>query len=140
MNGSFPHTSVGRLVLTPHPPKVHVEVDPQIVDFARALVPKSVTLNRTRFAPHITTVREEVVDPILWHASVVELQGREIPFSYDSSVVAGNLYWWLRVWSDDLIWVRRRLALTDLSWGCRPPDNEDCFHITIGNLKGLVTS
>jgi len=117
---------------------MHVLVDPQIVEFARWFVPKSVTLNRTRYDPHITTMRKEEVDPLVWAASFEVLQGREILFSYDSSVVAGDVYWWLRVWSDELVHVRRSLGLADLSWGCRPPDNEDCFHITIGNLKGLT--
>ena len=131
------HKSVGTLIVTPEGRKLHVAVDEGIVDVARALLPKSVHLNRTRFDPHITTVREEPVDPILW-PEALRLQGRPVEFSYDPRVVAGEVYWWLRVWSDDLVSIRRSLGLPDLSRLTRPPDNEDCFHITIGNTKGLT--
>lgn len=113
---------------------MHVEIDPGIVDLTRALLPPHVRLNRTRYNPHITVIREEDVPK--WER-VLELDGREIPFRYDPRVVGGEVYWWLRVKSGALIEVRRDLALPELSWSCRPPDNEDCFHITVGNTKGL---
>jgi hypothetical protein len=123
--------SVGRLVVTPEERKLHVVVDPQIVDYARSLVPlhQRVGLNRTRFAPHITVVRNEVWEPDL------TLDGTEVSFRYDPCVVPGEVYWWLRVWSVGLLAVRTGAGLPELSDLCRPPDGEDCFHITIGNTK-----
>lgn len=37
-----------------------VDVDSGIVDVARALVPKSIRLNKTKYSPHITVVRNEI--------------------------------------------------------------------------------
>jgi len=127
--------STGTLIVTPEERKLHVEVDPAIVSFARALIPLSVKLNKTRFAPHITLVRQEEIAPDKWVTATL-LHRKPVQFRYDPRVVPGEVYWWLRAWSDDLIHVRRSLGLPDLAWACRPPDGEDCFHVTIGNLKG----
>jgi hypothetical protein len=127
--------SVGTLIVTPAERKLHVEVDPGIVAFARSLIPLSVKLNRTRYDPHITLVRQEDVEPDKWVVAE-HLHRRPVHFRYDPRVVPGEVYWWLRAWSEDLTHIRRNLGLPDLSWACRPPDGEDCYHITIGNLKG----
>lgn len=137
MAGKFPCESTGMLFVLLDPLKIQVIVDAQIVAYARALLPASVLLNRTRYDPHITVVREEKVHPEprmaagKWHS-------QEVTFSYDPCVVPGEVYWWLRAWSDDLVEVRRSLGLPDLSWACRPPDGEDSFHITVGNTKGMT--
>jgi hypothetical protein len=124
--------STGRVVVTPGERKLHVVVDPAIADYARALVPKArrVRLNKPRFAPHITVIRNEE-----W-ACNPDLDGIEVQFRYDPLVVPGEVYWWLRAWSPDLLQLRVREGLPELSDLCRPPDMEDCFHITIGNTKG----
>lgn len=128
--------SEGTLLVTSSERKIHLRVDPEIVSFARSLVPPSVKLNRTRFDPHVSLVRGEAVAPEKWAAAEL-LHLKQVRFRYDPRVVPGDVYWWLRVWSDDLLEVRRSLGLPDLSWATRPPDHEDCFHITIGNLKAL---
>ena len=130
--GTALRTSIGKIVVTPAAHKIHVEVDPGIVDLVRALLPPHIRLNRTRYEPHITTVRDEEVPR--WEVAA-ELHGTPIPFEYDPRVVAGEVYWWLRVWSPELVRLRRSLGLSDLSELCRPPDLEDCFHITVGNTK-----
>lgn len=117
-----------------HGPKVHVEVDPEIVRYARALVPKTVKLNPQRWAPHITVVRKEpVVDLSAWG----KYDGHPVEFTYDPRVVPGAVYYWLRAWSTRLTEIRVELGLEPLAWACRPPDGEDCFHITLGNTKVL---
>ena len=131
----IPVYSVGRLVVTLGEMKVHLEIDPEIVDYARSLVPVTTTLNRTRFVPHITVVRSEPVVAGILDLQVSRLHGRKVGFRYDPRVVPGDTYWWLRAWSLELESIRRGLQLPKLSHWCRPPDNEDCFHITIGNTK-----
>ena len=123
---------IGKVVVTPGERKLHVVVDPAIASYARALVPiaQRVRLSPPRFAPHITVIRNEE-----W-AFNPELDGTEVEFQYDPMVVPGEVYWWLRVWSPDLIRLRVGEGLPELSDLCRPPDMEDCFHITIGNTKG----
>lgn len=131
----FPCESVGTLFVIMDPPKIHVIVDSQMVAYARALLPPTVVLNRTRFDPHITVVREEKVPREQW-TTAGRWHSQPLKFTYDPRIVPGEVYWWLRVWSDELIAIRRSLGLPDLSWACRPPDDEDCFHITVGNTKG----
>ena len=127
------YQSVGMLVVTEAERKAHVAVDPGIVDLTRALIPPQYALNRTRYAPHISVVRDEQVPR--WER-LAELDGRLVGFSYDPRVVSGEVYWWLRVWSIELLAIRRYVGLPDLSELCRPPDGAECFHTTIGNTKG----
>ncbi len=113
--------------------KINVEVDPEIARLYRWFVPKSVGLNQTRFAPHITVVRNE-------HLACLErwglYEGEKIHFEYSPEIGCGEVYWWLRTWSPRLIEIRRGLGLPNSSQWSRPPGDEECFHITIGNLKG----
>lgn len=127
--------SVGTVFILSDPPKVQVLVENAIVAYARSLIPAAVNLNRTRYDPHITVVREEKVDRGLW-TTAGKWHGARVQFQYDPRVVPGDVYWWLRVWSDEIIEFRRSMGLPDLSWACRPPDGEAVFHVTIGNLKG----
>jgi len=125
-------TSTGKLIYFDDELKLNVEVDQGIVDFARALIPSSVKLNRQKYAPHITVIRkEEIVRPKLWGLH----RNKIVSFDYDSRVCVGKTYYWLRVWSDDLIEIRQELGLEPLSELSMPPDGERCFHITIGNVK-----
>lgn len=125
----LPLTSTGTLRFEPG--KLYVEVCPGIVDLTRALIPPVVSLNKQRYAPHISVIRKEALEGP-WG---VPYDGETLEFSYDPRVVPGGTYWWLRAWSDRLVEVRQELGLIPLDWYCRPPDNEDCFHITVGNLK-----
>ena len=122
------------LVITEEEHKAHVLVDPGIVDLTRALIPPHYSLNRTRYPPHITAVREEQVPR--WQR-LAELDARLIGFVYDPGVVIGKTYWWLQAWSIELLAIRKYVGLPDLSELCRPPDGADCFHITVGNTKFL---
>lgn len=135
---AWPCRSTGRLVVTRTERKLHLLVDPAIVDYARSLRPPGTPLNRTRFDPHITVVRDEAVGPRLWGAVSPTLEGREVDFAYDPRVVVGEVYWWLRAWSDELVVIRHALGLPPLSRLCRPPDGDGCFHITVGNTKGMA--
>lgn len=133
---NYPHTSTGTLRYSQgsEGPKLIVEVDKGIVDYARATVPPSVPLQPQRYDPHITVVRREtLVRPEHW----AKYDGEPLEFTYDSRVVEGDIYYWLRAWSDRLVEIRMELGLKPLWELCRPPDNEDCFHITLGNLKHL---
>ncbi len=112
--------------------KLNVEVDPEIVRLARALVPKSIRLNRTRYAPHITVVRnEEVPKPALWGTH----EGAFVEFEYEPIVYNDETYYWLRVFSSALTKVRLDLGLPESSEWSRAPDGFESFHVTIGNQK-----
>lgn len=114
--------------------KLIVQVDPEIVRYARALVPKHIELNGTRYAPHITVIRRET--PKVKDAWG-DYDGESISFKYSPIVQTGKVYFWLNAWSDRLLEIRKELGLAPYRKWNRPPDGTDCFHITIGNLKKI---
>lgn len=111
--------------------RLALDVDPGIVEMARALVPWHFRLNRTRFAPHVSVVRE-LTDLPGWGRH----DGEEVRFDYSPFVHYDDTYFWLRVESARLREVRVELGLPATDWYVRPPDDTDCQHLTIGNLKG----
>lgn len=119
--------------LDEHGYRLVVDADPEIVNYYRALVPKSIRLNRTRFAPHITVIRETTLpNPALWAAD----HGATVEFQYLPVVKTGEVYYVLWVFCDALKSTRQRFGLPATTWYTRPPDDTECFHLTIGNLKG----
>jgi hypothetical protein len=131
-------SSVGTLrysVLDDRSYKLIVEVDPGIVALARALMPKWIRSNPQRYEPHITVIRNEVVSNVgLWATH----EGAEVEFKYDPRVQDDGRYFWLYAFSPRLHEIRVELGLEPLSELSRPPDLADCFHITIGNTRGIL--
>lgn len=114
------------------PHKVHVDVDPGIVRLARALVPKTIRLQRPRWDPHITVVRNEAIPNLtVWGRH----EGSFVEFEYDSYVHCDDTYYWVRVFCPALTQLRLDLGLPESSELTRAPDGFESFHITIGNLK-----
>jgi hypothetical protein len=113
-----------------------VDVDPEIVEYARSLVPKAVRLNRQKYAAHITVVRNEVPPNMAaWRAH----EGEIVQFEYSPNVYNDQLYYWLGATCPRLREVRVELGLAEWSEFTRPPDMADLFHITIGNLKPALS-
>lgn len=83
-----------------------------------------------KYSPHISVVRESF--PI---KDISQFSGEIVMFTYDFDIVCGDVYFWLNAESARLRELRLELGLSELDWYNRPPDNKDCFHITIGNLK-----
>jgi hypothetical protein len=111
-----------------------VDVDPEIVNFVRALLPPYIKLNKQKYSPHITVVRNEVPpNKDKWNL----YNGEKIEFEYDPSVKNGTIYWWLNAYCDRLCEIREELGLTPHSDLTKPPNDESCFHITIGNNKPI---
>jgi len=131
---AFAHSDVGVLWAS-HENGVYrlaLDIDPGIVEVARALVPKYVRLNRTKFAPHLSVVRETTMTSPLWGSH----DGERVAFTYDTLVWEGEVYFWLQAESPRLRKIRVELGLPPMDWYCYPPDLADCFHATVGNLKG----
>lgn len=111
-----------------------VEIDEEISNFARALIPKSIRWNRPLYAPHISVIRKETPRNLyVWGA----YQGEEIPFEYDSTLFNDATYWWLRCWSRRLETIREELGLPTHTSYTRAPDGAQCFHTTVANTKGM---
>lgn len=114
------------------PLKLVVHVDDAIVDVSRALVPHVIHLNKQRYSPHISVIRNEpVIDCKRWG----KREGESVEFFYSKWVYNDECYYWLRVYSKQLIEIRQELGLSHSSVNSRPPDQQECFHITIGNTK-----
>lgn len=124
-----PRQSSGKLKFDAEVPKLYVEVDPEIVHLTRALLPQPLRsdLKPQRHAPHISVVRNEPI-PICSSEHVIH-------FTYDAEPIIGDIYAWLVVRSEELTQIRLRLGLPPSSEWSRPPDGEDCYHVTIGNRK-----
>lgn len=120
-------TVQGRLRFTTE--KVWVDVDPGIVLLVRSLIPVARRPKPQRYDPHITVVRNE------GFSLPPGLAEKDVWFTYDPAVVEGEVYWWLRAWCLDLTSLRLSLGLSASSEFSRPPNGEDCFHITVGNTK-----
>lgn len=129
------HDSVGVLRYGSDPYKLFLEVDPGIAAFYRAMIPKWITTNPQRYAPHISVVRNEIPPRMdLWG----KYEGCEVEFRYENVVYNGTVYYWLNAFSSRLEEIRVEMGLPVSSPYTRPPDGFlQCFHITLGNLKGL---
>jgi len=129
----FEHTSVGvlRASLEEGVYRLALDVDPGIVQVARALVPKHVRLQQTRFKPHLSVVRETVMTSPIWGRH----DGEEVRFRYSTEIFWDETYYWLQADSPRLREVRIELGLKPMAWYTYPPDLADTFHCTIGNLK-----
>lgn len=129
-------TSYGNIIFHDDEWKINVQVDNNLVDFYRSLVPKYIRLNRTRFLPHITVVRKEnIPDKKLWY-KLSKTTLKDIEFQYSPYIYNdGSVYWWLAVHCPFLNLLRKDLGLEYWSELCRPQDNSNYFHITIGNTK-----
>lgn len=108
------------------------EVERDLADYARALIPKGIGVYGTRYHPHISIVRYETPTLEEWGRR----EGQEVVFVYDMRVRNnGGVYWWLNVDSPELKVVREELGLAGSSRLSRPPDGIDCFHLTVANSK-----
>jgi hypothetical protein len=112
--------------------KVNIEVDPSIVNYYRNLVPKYINLNKTKYTPHITVIRNELINN---YDILNKYNNKEIEFYYDGIVRNDNVYYWLRAFSVELSYIRYELGLKIYDDIAMAPDRFPSFHITIGNLK-----
>lgn len=129
--------SVGILRFDSSVPKVYVEVDQDVVELARAILPQSLKskIRKQKYPAHISVIRNEPIDPHFDQPYFKRVDGFEIPFEYDPEPVIGSLYAWLRVLCPVLETMRWMANLPPSSEWTRPPDGENVFHITIGNFK-----
>jgi len=113
--------------------KLIVEIDNDFASYYRSLIPKWVAKpNKQRYDTHITVIRNEIPTNLeCW----LKYNGKEIIFTYSPDIQTDGVYFWLNVYSTELEEIREELGLEKSSEWSRPPDNTECFHITIGNLK-----
>lgn len=137
MTGTFRSSGLLRYSLEGGLYRLVLEVDPEIVRYYRALVPKHFHLARQKYPPHISVVREYLPVGRAIDATWGFYEGMEVPYVYGNQIEIDTQYAWLRVWSYRLRQLRGDLGFEDSTWYTRPPDGEDCEHITLGNRKEL---
>jgi hypothetical protein len=110
-----------------------LDVDQGVVDYYRALMPKSIRTNRQLYNAHISVVRKEVPPRMeLWG----KYAGEVVEFIYGNEVFHGTVYYWLNAFSKRLEEVRAELGLPVDSPFTKPPEGFlKTFHITLGNCK-----
>lgn len=115
--------------------RLSVEIDQQIADYYRALVPFWKPITRQRYGAHITVVRIGKEVPVnIEHWG--KYDGEQVPFFYEPCVYEGTVYYWLNVWCVRLEEIRKELGLPVTSLYTLPPEGfVKCFHCTIGNKK-----
>lgn len=124
--------SIGKLVYYTDPYKLIVDVDNDIGNYYRSLIPKHFRARRPFYDSHISVIRNE--DPIIisyWN----KYQDLEIEFEYDIYIHNSATYFWLNVTNKLLEEIRLELGLTATSEFSKPPDSSNYFHITIANTK-----
>ena len=113
-----------------------VDIDPEIVRYYRALMPKYIQSNPQMYPAHISVVRKEVPPKMeFWR----KYEGEKIEFFYSPIVHQGSVYFWLNVFCSRLEKIRVELGLSISSEYTRPPEGHvHTFHCTIGNSKKLT--
>lgn len=112
--------------------KLIVEVDRGIGAFYRSLIPKYYRSHPQKYPPHISVVRNEKPKNLnFWD----KYEGCKINFEYDSFIFNNNTYFWLDVYSDDLVKIRKELGLNSKYISHPNGKSRDTFHITLANTK-----
>jgi hypothetical protein len=118
--------------------RLTVEVNQDLSDYYRSLIPKSYKVSRPRYSAHVTVVRPELEVPrLLRHWD--KYQGERIEFLYDPYVYCDKGYYWLNIWCKKLEYIREELGLPVISKYTLPPSGfVKSFHCTIGNYKEIL--
>lgn len=115
--------------------RLTVEVNQDLSNYYRSLIPKCYRVNRPRWPAHVTVVRpEKEIPPRIRYWG--DYEGERIKFMYDPYVFCGKGYYWLDVWCKRLETIRDELGLSIVSKYTLPPTGHTkCFHCTIGNYE-----
>lgn len=111
-----------------------LDVDQELSDYYRSLIPKCKNAKRTRWFAHVTLVR--LGQEVPRNKSVWNKYNREkIDFYYDPYIHEDRIYFWLNVFSKRLEEIRRELGLPMFTSYPPPTGFVKSFHITIANTK-----
>ena len=124
--------SSGTLRYSQDPIKLVVNVDDNISNYYRSLIPKYIKIQKPMYPAHISVVRK-CIPRNMWNWA--KYDGLEVSFQYENIIHYDELYFWLNVYSIELESIRTELGLelwggVSLSCGFN-----HMFHITISNCK-----
>lgn len=112
-----------------------LDIDPEIVLYYRALIPKYIHTNPQMYSAHISVVRKEIPPNLQFWGKYA---GEKVVFYYSNAIHHGTVYYWINVFSKRLEEIRKELGLFVDSLCNQPPEGfSRTFHITLGNIKSL---
>lgn len=117
--------------------RLTVNVDQELTNYYRSLIPKWMDVQRPRWPAHITVVREGLEIPVhkeFWN----KYNNKTIDFLYEPKVFHGEVYYWLNIYCLELEDIRSELGLSRHSKYTEPPERfrfKYTFHCTIANKK-----
>jgi hypothetical protein len=115
--------------------KVVANIDQNISNYYRSLIPKYYNVKPQMYPAHITIVRLNKEKPTKME-NWGKHEGKKIYFEYDTDVQRDDKYFWINAYSEDIGDIREELGLPryrDDSLFGGVKRNE--YHITIGNVK-----
>ncbi len=127
-HGMLHYSGINRLV---------VNVEQDLADYYRSLIPRWIPNNRGRYRAHITVIREvkEKIEPEFiqfWG----KYEGEIINFFYNPIIQQDDNYFWLDVYSQRLEEIRKELGLWVVArFTIPPPPFVKTWHFTIANRK-----
>ena len=125
-------STIGTLVYYDNPYKLIVNIDDEIGNYYRSLIPKYLDVRKPMYPSHISVIRNEVPPNIkLWN----KYHDRHVHIVYENFIYNDEVYYWLNAYSFFLEDVREGLGLASTSQYTKSPDGQHKFHITIGNVK-----
>lgn len=128
------YKSYGILKYFREPFKCIVEIDQNLVDYYRKLIPKVHKVNRQGWSAHISVVRNRTPDDFdifKWG----QYEGELIGFAYSPKIQNDETYFWLNCYSLRLEEIRTELKIPPYEHLNLPEGYSQRFHTTIGNLK-----
>ena len=114
--------------------RLALEIDQQLADYYRSLIPKWFRSQRPRWSAHVTVVRPEKEVPVnkeFWN----KYKGEIINFEYSPYIHEDDYYYWINVYSTKLEEIRRELGLHMKTSFNPPVGYTKSFHCTIANKK-----
>lgn len=113
--------------------RLTLEVNQELSNYYRALIPKCFNVIRPRWPAHVTVVRPELEHPPrirYWG----DYEGKKVEFLYDPYIQNDKGFCWLNIWCKQLEVIREELGLVNVSkYPMLPSGFCKTFHCTIGN-------
>lgn len=102
-------------------------LDPEIIKYYRALLPKAWYVQSPQYSTHISIVRDFEKPNSLWGKH----QGKKVIVKYDLPVYFDGPYYWLDAYCPEIENIRIELGLQPFLGDFK------CQHITVGNTKQI---
>lgn len=131
-NFSMFFTGYGKLHYEETELRLVLQLEQDLSDYYRALIPPYLRVYKQGWPAHITVVRPGFESPpkIRYWGNY---EGERVEFIYTSYLECGMGYYWFNAWSKRLEAVREELGLVNMSrFALKPEGYTKTFHCTVG--------